>query len=244
MYRTALAVIAFSALAFPSLAVAEAGGQSKALVYTPNFDGDSLDYEAAVADLFAGVGYQVTRLGAGALCDPEKLTEPSGTVLVLPDAGRLPLGSIGPVQEFLRRGGRLAAFNTPAWREVLVQADGKWMPVSDFRKQYARQVDKRVVVDWSGEDLSKWGRAHRSAELQGKYSVVEQGPEAGQAPRGGQASLRGQGVEHRAADDGGGRRGLRVHQRRRAPVEIHGPLRRRAGDLAEEQHDLARPRRR
>ena len=72
----------------------------------------------------------------------------------------------------------------------------------------------------------------------------EQGPEAGQAPRGGQAGLRGQRVEHGAADDGRRRRRLRVHQSRRAAVEVSGPRRGRAGSLAEEQYDLARPRRR
>ena len=180
MNRTAFTALLFSALFAMSMAGAEPGVQTKALVYTPNFDGSSQDYENAMADLFAGAGYTVEHLGAGDLCDPTKLTAPRATVLVLPDAERLPLGSIGPVQQFLGSGGRLVALNTPAWREVLVQADGQWLPVSNFRKQYAQHAQKHAIVDWNTEDLSKWARAYRSDDLKGKYGIAEDGPEAGQ----------------------------------------------------------------
>ncbi len=181
MNSKALWVILFLALFGALPAGADTAGNARALVYTPNFDGLSQQYETAVADLFTGAGYAVERLDAGGLCDPGKLSVPPNTVLVLPDAASLPLGSIAPVQQFLRRGGRLVALNTPAWRDVLVQADGKWLPVSDFRRQYAQHVEKRGIVDWNTEDLSKWARAYRSTGLQGQYSLANPGPEAGQS---------------------------------------------------------------
>ncbi len=180
MHRNASSLaLCLACCALPLLA-ANAADTTRALVYSPNFDGTSKDYESALANQFTQEGYAVEHLAAEDLCDPSKLTLPKETVLVLPDAGRLPLVSIEPVQGFLRAGGRLVALNTPAWRELLVQADGKWSPVSDFRRQYAQHAEKHALVDWSTEDLSKWARAYRSTELQGKYDIAEQGPEAGQ----------------------------------------------------------------
>jgi len=180
MHRNAYRLTLISAFCVVAVVSAFGAEPPKALVYAPNFDVNAQEYESSMAALFAGAGYTVDTLAAGDLCDPAKLIPARETVLVLPDAGRLPLASIEPMQTFLRGGGRLVALNTPMWRELLVQADGKWLPVSDFRRQYAQHAEKHALVDWSGEDLAKWDRAYRSADLQGKYSITETGPQTGQ----------------------------------------------------------------
>ncbi len=107
MNRKVLYMILALALCAAPLFPANAAVQTKALVYAPNYDGNSEDYESDVARIFADAGYSVAPIAATDLCDPAKLTAPKETVLVLPDAGRLPLGSIGPVQQFLHAGGQI-----------------------------------------------------------------------------------------------------------------------------------------
>jgi len=71
----------------------------------------------------------------------------------------------------------------------------------------------------------------------------EQRPQAGQAPGRGEVGACREAVEDGARDDVHCRRGPRVHHGRGATGGVLGPRRRHAHWVAEEQHDLARPRR-
>ena len=148
----------------------------QALVYAPNFDGKTGGEEAAAAKAFSDAGYVVTEVPPEGLCGPL----PEADVLVLPHAGRLPLESIGPVQHFLETGGDLVALDAPMWRELLVRSGDAWLPVEEFRRQYAAQASRRPLVDWNAEDPGQWMRAFRTDALKGVYSTVAEGPSAGQ----------------------------------------------------------------
>lgn len=128
-------------------------------------------------ELLADTGYAVLEEDAQALCDPKSLTEVS--LLVLPDAKRLPMKAIEPVKAYLERGGNLLVLNAPAWRDRLIQIDGTWQTPEEYREQQATQPLQHVFLDFSRESMDTWRRSAYRMESPTTYKTVEDGPAPG-----------------------------------------------------------------
>ncbi len=135
---------------------------------------------ASVEEVLRAAGMDVSRVDPAALSggDVSTILLPE-SLLVLTDASSLPQGSIPGISRFLETGGDMLALNAPAWSSPSVNMDGKWVPVSEFRGEFGKSVEKRVFLDFSKEDLALLPRGHRTPEYKGVYELTADGPEQG-----------------------------------------------------------------
>ncbi|MBM4032247.1 MAG: hypothetical protein FJ291_10720 [Planctomycetes bacterium] len=124
---------------------------------------DSLpNHDPKLADEFAELlrkgGHEVTLINADQLCNPYLITTARFDMLFLPACHTLP-GEAGPIiKAYCDKGGDLAALGTPAFRNTLAKAGGKWLSKDDWRKLLAAQPTAHMLFDFDAEDLTRWQR--------------------------------------------------------------------------------------
>ena len=140
------------------------GASEAFLVNAPFSEGYAAVAEVLEADLVAA-GYALRRIDYTALCAEGTLTDGGPRLLAVPDAAHLPMESAAPIQAFLRGGGQMAAFNTPAWRAPCVRWEQRWVPVSELRRQALGERPPHVFLIPS-DDLVRthWRDTARAAE--------------------------------------------------------------------------------
>ncbi len=100
------------------------------------------------------------------------------SLLILPDAARLPATAIEAVTAYLDRGGNILALNAPAFRQILVPWHGKWGTFSDLASLMIEESHPTLEIPVSETELANWKRECRDASLPAEYRVVstEKGP--------------------------------------------------------------------
>ncbi len=134
-----------------------------------------------IKTLLKATGYDVVELDAQVLCAPETLAGEQISLLVLPDAKRLPMAAIASVKVYLERGGDLLALNAPAWRERVVEIEGLWQTPEEYRERQATQPVANVILDFSNESMEDWFRSAYRMESPTTYKTVADGPAPGMA---------------------------------------------------------------
>lgn len=129
--------------------------------------------------LLEATGYDIVELDARALCAPESFADEQMSLLVLPDAQRLPMAAIAPVKAFLERGGDLLALNTPAWQERVLQMDGTWQTPEEYRARQATRPVPNVILDFSEESMEDWFRSAYRMDSPTTYKTIPEGPAPG-----------------------------------------------------------------
>ena len=129
--------------------------------------------------LLADAGYDVVEMEAASLCTSETFANERISLLVLPDAKRLPMNAIEPVKTYLSGGGDLLVLNTPAWRDRLLQIDGVWQTPEEYRARQAAQPVPNVFLDFSNESMEDWYRSAYRMDSPTTYKTVPDGPGPG-----------------------------------------------------------------
>lgn len=132
-------------------------------------------------DLLSQAGYDIIDLSAQDLANPDTYADETIALLVLPDASRLPMNSVGPIKTFLEQGGNVLALNTPAWRERMIYADGQWTTPEAFRTRLAGTPPPNVFLDFAAESLENWHRSAPDPNTKADFSIVPEGPAPGVA---------------------------------------------------------------
>lgn len=152
-----------------------------AALFADNQFGDNKTLVPLIQAFLTDTGYDVIELDAQALCAPETFSSEGVSLLVLPDAKRLPMAAIAPVKAFLERGGDLLALNAPAWRERLFEFKGLWQTPEEYRAQQATRPVQNVFLDFSRESMEDWFRSAYRMESPTTYKTVADGPAPGMA---------------------------------------------------------------
>ncbi len=161
--------------------IAGAASKPMAALFADSAFGSTEALAPLMKTLLADVGYDIVELDAVALCDAEIFFDEEVSLLVLPDAKRLPMAAIAPVKAFLERGGDLLVLNAPAWRERVVEIEGLWQTPEEYRERQATRPVANVILDFSNESREDWFRSAYRMESPTTYKTVADGPAPGMA---------------------------------------------------------------
>lgn len=81
----------------------------------------------------------------------------AGTILLLPDGRCFPSDAVSSLTSFLKRGNHFFALSGPAFENLLVKSNGKWVTSQDLQSELAK-VEGRSIVDFTSQDITKWMR--------------------------------------------------------------------------------------
>jgi len=175
----------FSSLVCAAIVLACGAGWAQNLPAAALFSDAQFEDNARLVPLMRGwlgeVGFDVVELDAPSLCSPDALAVDRISLLVLPDARRLPMQSIPVVKEYLQRGGDLLVLNAPAWRDRLVQVEEKWQTPEEYRAGRATHPVPNVFIDFNTESLDAWHRSAFRMEAATQYALVPDGLSPGVA---------------------------------------------------------------
>lgn len=141
------------------------------LFHDPSF-GFSERLAPSLTNLLNRSGYTVVSLAASDLCVKSGITPDKFDWLVLADASHLPMASIVPIQQFLKKGGNILALNVPAWAERLVTIGESWQTLDKYREQKATETPSRVIIDFTQEPLYLWFRNAFRMATPTLYSII------------------------------------------------------------------------
>ncbi|MCK5861684.1 MAG: hypothetical protein KAH38_04315, partial [Candidatus Hydrogenedentes bacterium] len=127
---------------------------------------------AALEKELVSTGYTVTTIDSTILSNPKGLDAAEFSLLVLPDARRLPMHSIKAVHGFLKQGGNLLALNTPAWREQLIFVNNEWQTAEMFRKKSVLDPPPNIILDFTTESLDHWQRSAMYMDMPTQYTLI------------------------------------------------------------------------
>jgi len=161
--------------------IAVADSNPVAALFADGAFGNTKTLAPRMKTLLEATGYDVVELDARALCAPETLAGEQISLLVLPDAKRLPMAAIASVKAYLERGGDLIALNAPAWQERVLQMDGVWQTPEEYRERQATQPVANIILDFSNESMEDWFRSAYRMESPTTYKTVADGPAPGMA---------------------------------------------------------------
>ena len=130
-------------------------------------------------DLLREAGYESIEVNAQDLANPDTYAAETIALLVLTDAGRLPMRSVEPVKAFLERGGNLLALNAPAWRERMIYVDGHWSTPEAFRMRRAGAPPPHVFLEFAAESMENWHRSAADLATKADFLIVPEGPAPG-----------------------------------------------------------------
>ncbi len=146
----------------------------RAVVFDPLVSAHTASVVAAVE----AAGYVVETLEYDALVKEVGANPPSADLLVLPNAGALPMESAPLIDVFLKRGGDLIALNAPMWRRLLVRDGDAWNDREAYRAARAPLLMESVLFEFAGPDsIRDWQRSTSNAAIAATH-VVEADPTA------------------------------------------------------------------
>jgi lysophospholipase L1-like esterase len=121
-------------------------------------------------------GYDASVLDLDGLCSAERLSPETLDLLVLPDAGTLPVDAAGPLRAFLEGGGNLIVFNPPLWQKALVKDNGTWVDSETLRDRMDASLLSHIVFDFAEQDLETWQRGSNEMSTAVIYEKAEGQP--------------------------------------------------------------------
>ena len=134
------------------------------------------DLAREISKQIEAAGYATEFIGPEVLTNSTALLSREFDLLVLPGAGSLPVNSMTPVENYLRRGGRLMALGLPAWSSPTIEVNGKWLSAKQCQELIDKQAADHPIVDISSEDFSKWKRSVKAAETKTLVEVASLSP--------------------------------------------------------------------
>ncbi|HDP33717.1 MAG TPA: hypothetical protein ENN29_01255, partial [Candidatus Hydrogenedentes bacterium] len=143
-----------------------------AALFADEATGLNAELASALDDELVEAGYAVTPIDGAGLSNTQILDVTNFSLLVLPNAGRLPMRSIEPVHRFLKQGGNLLALNTPAWRERLVYMNGEWQTPEAFRRKTVLDAPPHIVLDFGQESLDHWRRSAFRMDTPTRHTII------------------------------------------------------------------------
>ncbi len=164
---------AFALLALMTLCTAQAHPQApSAGLLAPGNPWVSPELATALRTPLEQAGYVVTILGLDDLCDLGGFEKRGLDLLVLANGAALPGDSVGPIHEYLKRGGNLIALNAPLWRHLLVDIDGEWIELDVFRSRQDPDLLQHTLYGFSPEGIGQWSAGSDNPKSDAQYNVT------------------------------------------------------------------------
>jgi len=174
-----------TALMLYSVAVrgeAQQGGQAaddsrRVALLDDTLPGHDRSANARLADALTAKGFEVTRLTADQLLDPEALVAQRFSVLMLTHGDALPAGAVRTVDRLARAGVHTFCIGGPFAGRSLWRVDGHWLDAAG-RAALAERVEPayRPFEIKAGMDLKAWRRATSSGNANNTFTLVPEGP--------------------------------------------------------------------
>lgn len=136
---------------------------------------------AALSAELNTVGYSVTEIGFSDLCDVSALTPERFNLLVVPDAGLLPVRAVAGIEGYLKAGGDIIALNAPMWRQALIEAGGQWITSEQYQREMAGTLPDFVVFDFAASGAGGWQRGCYDDTVKSTWQTAKEGPAPGQS---------------------------------------------------------------
>jgi len=147
-------------LASPAIAA------EKAAILQDDLPGLDLAMARELGEAVGRAGYEVTSISADELSDEKAFTAERFDLLVAPNARAMPLRAIATVQRFMEQGGDVIACGLPAWEELVVKVNGKWLTRQQREALLRTTRVQNVRVDFGKEDLAAWKHASDLAQAE------------------------------------------------------------------------------
>ncbi|MEN6519651.1 MAG: hypothetical protein ABFD46_00660, partial [Armatimonadota bacterium] len=138
-------------------------------------------YDSALVDSLSkelsSAGYTVREISLDNLCDTKFLS--GFDLLVLPDAGSLPVGSARSVSEYLSQGKDIIALNAPAWQKSLLNVSGQWMTLRDYQIKRASVEPESTFLSFAPDKMPDLSRSSGKMDTQATYELSNDSPVPG-----------------------------------------------------------------
>ncbi|MGC8862889.1 MAG: hypothetical protein ACP5R5_08960, partial [Armatimonadota bacterium] len=141
--------------------------------------GENANLVEALSAEIGRAGYSVTRIDFRALCDASALSPSRFDLLVLPDAGALPVRSMPVLEGYLKGGGDIIALNTPMWQRALMEHDGRWLTRDEYQRETAAALPAHVIFDFASTGISDWQRSSNDVSIESTWRTEDAGPGPG-----------------------------------------------------------------
>lgn len=148
------------------LAVAPAASASTALVC----QGIDAGLARAISDRLKNAGFAVEAASYEGL--PAALAG-RPDILVLPNARRYPAEALAALQTHLERGGSLLTVGGPAFEDLLVRQNGKWLTKAEAQQAFVKEPPNRLLFDFKTGDEKRWEYGTNHPEFEQRLSVKE-----------------------------------------------------------------------
>jgi hypothetical protein len=96
-------------------------------------------------------------------------------LLVMVDGARLPVGLRDPLDQYLKAGGDIVAFQAPLWQEPRLFHEGHWLTRDAYTEANAGVLLQRVLFDFGQATLSDWTRSADVPDHASTQEVVATG---------------------------------------------------------------------
>jgi hypothetical protein len=120
-------------------------------------------------------GYSTVIIGTDVLTNSVKLRSMRLDLLVVSEAGSMPVTAMDPVRDYLQAGGRMMAFGLPAWESPTYEIDGKQISQTECEQLLDNRIVNNVLINFAEEDLSKWSREQDAPSTKTDLEVVPDG---------------------------------------------------------------------
>lgn len=141
-----------------------AAGAVTALVYEP----EPAEFTRMLESSLKQEGFSVISVSCSGLKDA---IEANPGIVVLADSRRFPAPAVGPLDAYLKGGGRLFAVGAPAFKEILVHHDGKWMSPADARQTVQQREPEHYIFQFKPGDEQAWERTTNNPQFDERLSV-------------------------------------------------------------------------
>ncbi|NUN98461.1 MAG: hypothetical protein HUU16_20065 [Candidatus Omnitrophica bacterium] len=155
-----------------SLFLVYASAHAETWVLVNDLPGASPEVGQELAAAFTDRGQSVTPIRPTELLSPGFPTPARENLLILTDAGVLPLPFAKPLEAYLEGGGRLIALGGTLFRKPVQILDGKWTIREAYEEELAKIPLDYLLSDFSSGDLSLWNRTSNNPSHPSVSEVV------------------------------------------------------------------------
>jgi len=159
-----------------SIGVSSYAGTDNAVIFKSGMPGEDPELIDALKIQLKDAGYITTEIDSTGLCNPDLLSADSIDLLVLSNAGILPVDSMKVIESFARHGGDIIALKTPMFQQPMINPEGRWTTRKEFRRSRGHIIPEHVVLDFTPDDIVGWERESNDLDQSIIYETVAEGP--------------------------------------------------------------------
>jgi len=128
-------------------------------------------------------GFEVARISLDEPVDSAILSPEHFDFLMITDIRLFPSVFTFSLMRYLKGGGKLIAFGSPAFQERVWRSDGRWVTETSYAEALADVEPTRILLDFETGDLSGWHRGTPKPETRTDHRILPEGRNGGKCLR-------------------------------------------------------------